>query len=71
MKLKDASRFKQLFLSFASRKETRNKNKINALISVQQKYDPVLDIHVREDWSYYKESGNSHYEPDETRSYRV
>lgn len=38
------------------------KMKIKNLISVLQKYDPELDIHVREDWSYYKESGISHYE---------
>ena len=37
--------------------------KIKDLITVLQKYDPELNIHIREDWGYYKESGISHYEP--------
>lgn len=37
--------------------------KFKDLITVLQKYDPELDIHVREDWSYYKESGISFVEP--------
>lgn len=39
------------------------KMKFKDLIAVLQKYDPELDIHVREDWSYYKESGISHGKP--------
>ena len=45
--------------------------KFKDLISVLQKYDPELDIHVREDWSYYKESGISHYEPCVTQYART
>ncbi|MBQ2791350.1 MAG: hypothetical protein IJE97_17065 [Thermoguttaceae bacterium] len=47
------------------------KMKFKDLISVLQKYDPELDIHVREDWSYYKESGISHYEPTVTQYART
>ena len=30
-----------------------------------------MDIHVREDWSYYKKSGIAHYEPDVTKYART
>ena len=45
--------------------------KFKDLITVLQKYDPELDIHVREDWSYYKESGISYYEPCVTKYART
>ncbi len=45
--------------------------KIKDLITVLQKYDPELDIHVREDWSWYKESGISHSEPTVTKYART
>ena len=47
------------------------KTKFKDLISVLQKYDPELDIHVREDWSYYKESGVSYCEPVVTKYART
>ena len=47
------------------------KMKFKDLITVLQKYDPELDIHVREDWSWYKESGISHSEPTVTKYART
>ena len=47
------------------------KMKFKELLTVLQKYDPELDIYVREDWSYYKESGVSYCEPVVTKYART
>lgn len=47
------------------------KIKIKDLITVLQKYTIRNWIFVMEDWSYYKESGISHYEPCVTQYART
>ena len=71
MKLKDAPNLRNQFQTLCAERKREMKMKFKDLITVLQKYDLELDIHVREDWSWYKESGISHFEPTVTKYART